>query len=271
MRSSTVNIRIHLDDAGAAERIRARGGASEGRGLGRELAETLRRVIPTLIGRGTGRTGGIFDPRDANVLGMLGRAFDGVGDSLGRLVPRLKGFGTLLRQVMSDLFKLSARSLLGKMLGGGGGVIGGRGGGIAGSLIGGLLGAGGRTAPGALALGSGLAGAGGLLGGGAAAAGGGLASAGAGMSSAAASGGGGMFAGMGALFTNPWTAVVAGGIVASLLLWKHFSNRTEKKLRDAVKSTYADDIKEMSVLKQIKEVGEQAFGKGQVSKHLLDT
>lgn len=86
-----------------------------------------------------------------------------------------------------------------------------------------------------------------------------------------AAGGGGLFASLGAFFTNPFTLIALPAIVGGLLLWKHFKNRTEKKLRDAIQSTYSVKIKDMSVLKQIKGIGEQAFGKGQVSKRLQET
>lgn len=90
-------------------------------------------------------------------------------------------------------------------------------------------------------------------------------------SGSAAGAGGGLFASLGAFFTNPFTLIALPAIVGGLLLWKHFKNRTEKKLRDAIQSTYSVKIKDMSVLKQIKGIGEQAFGKGQVSKRLQET
>jgi len=94
---------------------------------------------------------------------------------------------------------------------------------------------------------------------------------GGGAAGGAAAGGGSTMASMGAFFTNPWTAVAAGAVVGGLLLWNHFRNGTEKKLRKSIQSEYQIEVKDMATLKQIKQVGEQSFGKGQVSKHLLET
>ena len=58
---------------------------------------------------------------------------------------------------------------------------------------------------------------------------------------------------------------------AGLAIWNHFRHGTEKKLRETIRSTYGVDIREMRVLQQIKALGEQAFGEGQVSRRLLDT
>jgi hypothetical protein len=78
-------------------------------------------------------------------------------------------------------------------------------------------------------------------------------------------------ASLGAFMTNPYVlAAIAAGVTA-FALWKHFSHGTEKKLREAIQGEYGVLIKDMSTLKQIKQIGEQAFGKGQVSKHLLET
>jgi transcriptional regulator NrdR family protein len=87
----------------------------------------------------------------------------------------------------------------------------------------------------------------------------------------AAAGGGSMLGSMGALFSNPWTAVVAGAALGAFALWKHFSHRTEKALRKEIKSAYQVDVREMSALKEIKALGEQVYGKGQVGKHLQET
>jgi len=98
---------------------------------------------------------------------------------------------------------------------------------------------------------------------------------------AAALGGGGAAAGAGAgagssavliaLASNPITIAIAAAAVGGFLLWRHFRNSTEKKLRAAIRSTYGVDIKDMKVLSQIKAMGEQAFGKGNVGKHLMET
>jgi hypothetical protein len=76
---------------------------------------------------------------------------------------------------------------------------------------------------------------------------------------------------MGAFLTNPWTLAAAGAIITGVMLWRHFRNGTEKRLANAIQAEYGIDVKEMSVLKQVKELGEQAFGKGNASKHLQET
>ena len=175
------------------------------------------------------------------------------------------------------------------MFGGGGG-NGSSGGGIFGTIRN-LFGWGGRaSAPStaltagvgsnALSLGSsfgGSVGLGALLSGGGgtaagASAGGGMAAMGAGGAAAAggAAGGGSLFGSLGALFTNPWTAVVAGAAIGGFMLWKHFKNGTEKELREAIQSEYQVSIKDMKTLSEIKQIGEQTYGKGQVSKHLSE-
>jgi tape measure domain-containing protein len=82
---------------------------------------------------------------------------------------------------------------------------------------------------------------------------------------------GGMGASLIALASNPLTWIAAGGALAGFALWKHFSHRTEKALRKAIQQSYSVDISDMGVLKQIKQLGEQAFGRGQVQKHLAET
>jgi hypothetical protein len=82
---------------------------------------------------------------------------------------------------------------------------------------------------------------------------------------------GGSFGGLGALFSNPWSALIGGGIAAGLAIWNHFRHGTEKKLREAIRSAYGVDVRQMQVLQQIKALGEKALGRGQVSRHLLDT
>lgn len=93
----------------------------------------------------------------------------------------------------------------------------------------------------------------------------------AGAAGGAAAGGSSMLGSLGALFTNPWTAVVAGAAIGGFMLWKHFKNGTEKKLREAIQTEYQVSIKDMKTLSEIKQIGEQSFGKGQVSKHLQET
>ncbi len=76
---------------------------------------------------------------------------------------------------------------------------------------------------------------------------------------------------MPALFSNPITAIIGGALIGTALLVNLLSNRTEKKLRSAIKSTYGMEVKDMAVLKQVKEMGEQVFGKGQVKSHIQET
>jgi hypothetical protein len=121
------------------------------------------------------------------------------------------------------------------------------------------------AATGGVFTGSLFGGAGAGIGAGAAAGGGGAAAGG------AAAGGGSMFGSMGALMTNPWTIGIAAAAITGFALWKHFSHRTEKALRKEIKSAYQVDMREMSALKEIKALGEQVYGKGQVGKHLQET
>jgi hypothetical protein len=110
-----------------------------------------------------------------------------------------------------------------------------------------------------------------IFGGGGAAAGGAGAAAGGAGAGGAAAGGGSMFSSLTPLLTNPWTAVAVGAVVGGLLLWRHFRNGTEKKLREAIKGEYAVDVKDMKTLSEIKAIGEQSFGRGKVKAHLLET
>lgn len=128
----------------------------------------------------------------------------------------------------------------------------------------GLLGA---SAGGAAALGALLAGGGGTA---AAAAGTGMAAAGAGGAAAAGGASGGAFAGVIPFLTNPFTLAAAGAAIGGFLLWRKFRRGTEKKLREAIRATYGVDIKDNKVLTQIKEIGEQAFGRGNVGNHISE-
>ncbi len=108
-----------------------------------------------------------------------------------------------------------------------------------------------------LSAGASAAGAAAITGGAGAAAGGAGAAGG-----AAAAGGGLSMASMGAFLTNPITIGVAAAAIGGFLLWKHFSHGTEKALRGAIRSEYQVDVRDMNVLTQFKQVGEQAFGRG---------
>ncbi len=248
MRKTRAKISIRTDSPGgerAAARLRERARAnlavgirrgaanavgSSARDVDRELSVTLSRIKNTFsASRGT--NGDRNDPitRLLNELGngrldLMRTALSGIDTALARLIPRLNGFGALLRRILADALKLGARSLLSRLFGGGGEGHG-RGGSSGGGGILNLLGR----------------------------------------------GRGGSFGGLGALFSNPWSAVIGGGIVAGLAIWNHFRHGTEKKLRQTIRNVYGVDVREMQVLQQIKALGEQAFGRGQVSHRLLDT
>lgn len=203
--------------------------ASSDAGVGRELAATLNRIGGVSSGSyGTGSHSNdpvarLVRELETGRLDLMRTALAGIDSLMARLIPRLNGFGALLRRVLADALKLGARSLLGGLFGGSEG--NGRGGNSSG---GGILNLFGR-------------------------------------------GGGGSFGGFGGLFSSPWSALIGGGIVAGWAIWNHFRHGTEKKLREAIRSTYGVDVREMRMLQQIKTLGEEAFGRGQVSGHLLDT
>jgi hypothetical protein len=85
---------------------------------------------------------------------------------------------------------------------------------------------------------------------------------------AGTAGGGSLLGSMGALFTNPWTAVVAGAVIGGVLLWRHFRNRTEKRIKKAIQQEYGITITDSKLLTQIKQIGEQKYGKGKVSQNI---
>jgi hypothetical protein len=258
-------------------------------------------------------------------IGIIEQSFNGVDSVLDRIIPKMHGFGSLIKQMISDLLKLEASKFFMKILGiptgsgqqqsgsssgggfswkniigglfngggkgqsdeesGGGSSVGGVGGygsiiknfksnGLVGGLKG-LIGLGGGGAAASLGAAApiGAAGSWATAAGGAGALAGGAGAAGAGAAGAGGAAAGGGAAGLGALIpflTNPITIAVAGAAIGAFLLWRHFRNGDEKKLRAAIKSAYGVDIKDMSVLKQIKHMGEQAFGKGAVGRRLQD-
>ena len=73
-----------------------------------------------------------------------------------------------------------------------------------------------------------------------------------------------------AMFSNPVTAIVGAGLIGGALLSHLIGHRhkSEKALRKAINDSEHVDIKEMSVLTQIKQIGEATFGRGQVPAHL---
>jgi hypothetical protein len=86
---------------------------------------------------------------------------------------------------------------------------------------------------------------------------------------AGAAGGSSAFSGLVPFLTNPWTIGIAAAAIGGLLLWRHFRHGTEKKLQSAIKSTYSIDVKDNSILKQIKTLGDQGYGSA--SKHIQET
>lgn len=78
---------------------------------------------------------------------------------------------------------------------------------------------------------------------------------------AGAAGGGSTLASLGALFTNPITAVVAGAAIGGFFLYRSLRNRDLKKLRELARGQYGVDIKDDSTLKGIREIGKSTFGK----------
>lgn len=131
-----------------------------------------------------------------------------------------------------------------------------------------------------------------LFGGGAAASGAGSTAASS-AGGAAASGGAGGAAGLGALFSNPITAIATGALLAAPLLIKAadnkvlskvltipflislFKNKDFQKFQKLVQGTYqikVDSKQEGKALfASVKELGEQAFGKGSFGKKISET
>lgn len=88
--------------------------------------------------------------------------------------------------------------------------------------------------------------------------------------SAAAGGAGAGAGGFGALvpfLTNPWTIGIAGAALGAFALWKLLGkDKTLEKLKDAASAQYAVKVSDNSVLKQIKQIGEGYYGKGNAAK-----
>jgi tape measure domain-containing protein len=249
-------------------------------------------------------------------IAIVQKSFDGVDQALDRIIPKMHGFGSILKGIISDLLKLELTGLFKRLFGLNGttansssnggfnpsnllqGIFGSKGApagqtggsgffGRIGSWLG--LGSGAVSTPPFVDAGSGLSFSSALAGGlpGATTGGGngavmltpglssaisasgvGVARAGGG---AAAGGSSSMFGSLVPFLTNPFTIAAIGAAVGGFLLWRHFRHGTEKRLRDAIKSGYGIDVKDMQVLQQVKAIGEQSFGKGQVGKHLIET
>lgn len=80
-------------------------------------------------------------------------------------------------------------------------------------------------------------------------------------------------AGMGAMiglqFGGPWGALIGGAIGGAAGLFSMLFGRdnAEKKLKEAALNTYGITVKDKSVLKTLKRLGETMFGKGNVGKN----
>lgn len=173
----------------------------------------------------------------------------GVGPNIGSLPGAIQGVGSLPLQAP-------------------GGAIGGAGTGLgasfaslgAGGLLagGGLLGslAGGKSQIGRL-----LGGVGGSLLGGAVGASGLL--------------GGGIAGALPALFSNPITAIIGGALIGGALLARFLGDREFNRFRKDVRGEYQIEVDKKdqgrALYKSIKELGEQAFGKGKFGKRILET
>jgi len=83
--------------------------------------------------------------------------------------------------------------------------------------------------------------------------------------------GSGLSAALPALFSNPITAIVAGGLIGGALLAGWLSNGVQRAIKQAVSTTYPIlDVKDNNLLTSIKQVGEQTFGQGQAGNHVND-
>lgn len=87
--------------------------------------------------------------------------------------------------------------------------------------------------------------------------------------------GGGLATALPALFSNPITAVIGGGLLATALAIRLLGGQDFKRFTKAVDSTYAVKIKGdkegKSVFEQAKGIGEQAFGKGSFKNKIKET
>lgn len=83
--------------------------------------------------------------------------------------------------------------------------------------------------------------------------------------------GSGVAAALPALLSNPFTAIIAGGLIGAAFLVNKFSNTDLKSLNKQIKGAYGVDVKDNNVLKQIKEIGKNHFGKDQFPKKHYET
>lgn len=87
--------------------------------------------------------------------------------------------------------------------------------------------------------------------------------------------GGGLTAALPALFSNPATAIIGGGLLATALAFRLFGQRDFKNFQKAVDTTYQvrveGDKQGKGLFEQIKSIGEASFGKGQFKKKIPET
>ncbi|MBI1763116.1 MAG: hypothetical protein HYR56_16940 [Acidobacteria bacterium] len=212
---------------------------------------------------GAGSGGSAVSNGGFNIRGILQRI-----PALGRLFGR-SGFGSYAgtaTSALGDLPKIPGVAI--PQLGGGvaaaGSAVGGLG--AAGALLGGgLLG---QKAGGSSQIGQLLGGLGGTLGAGV------LAGALGGTAAGAGIFGGAFGSALPALFSNPITAIVAGGLVGGALLFNYFGGKDFRKFKKTVKDEYdvsVDGKSGKAVFEQIKQLGESLYGKGQFKNNMLTT
>lgn len=80
--------------------------------------------------------------------------------------------------------------------------------------------------------------------------------------------GGGIAAALPALFSNPFTAIIGAGLIGGALLFNLLGNKDIKELRKLIKGEFAVDVKDNKILKQVKAIGEQVYGKQWKQKKL---
>ena len=183
--------------------------------------------------------GGIF----SKVGGFFGRIFGGGGGGSTAVAPEFQtggifagssgGLGTSAASAAPGLF--SSLGATGLLAGGalGGSLLGGK------SPIGRLLGGVG----------------GGLLGG-----------------ALGASGflGSGIASALPALFSNPITAIIGAGLLGGALLFNLLGNKELKSYKKLIQGEYGISVKDDAVLKQIRDIGKQVYGK-EYKKHQIET
>jgi hypothetical protein len=82
--------------------------------------------------------------------------------------------------------------------------------------------------------------------------------------------GGGIAAALPALFSNPITAVIAGGLLLGGFLLGRRAARELNDYKRLIKGEYGIEVKDKQVLQQVREIGKQTFGK-EYRRHQLET